>query len=89
MKKNSNLPDDTQMALSAYVKMLRATDAISERLSKTWKNAGLTISQFGVLEALYHLGPLCQKEIAKKILKTTGNITMVIDNLSIAIKRRP
>lgn len=34
-----------------------------------------------MLEALYHLGPLSQAEIAKKILKSTGNITMVIDNL--------
>ena len=42
---------------------------------------GLTISQFGVLEALYHKGPLCQRDLAEKILKSTGNITMVIDNL--------
>ncbi|PLX92155.1 MAG: MarR family transcriptional regulator [Desulfuromonas sp.] len=44
-------------------------------------DAGLTISQFGVLEALLHRGPLCQKDIAAKILKSSGNITMVIDNL--------
>jgi MarR family 2-MHQ and catechol resistance regulon transcriptional repressor len=43
--------------------------------------AGLTISQFGVLEALHHKGPLCQRDIAAKILKSTGNITLVIDNL--------
>jgi MarR family 2-MHQ and catechol resistance regulon transcriptional repressor len=41
----------------------------------------LTISQFGVLEALYHKGPLCQRDIGSKILKSSGNITMVIDNL--------
>lgn len=33
------------------------------------------------MEALYHLGPLCQRDIAKKFLKSTGNITVVIDNL--------
>lgn len=44
-------------------------------------SAGLTISQFGVLEALLHKGPLCQRDIAAKILKSTGNITLVIDNL--------
>ncbi|KAB0668457.1 MarR family transcriptional regulator [Oryzomonas sagensis] len=43
--------------------------------------ADLTISQFGVLEALLHKGPLCQRDIAAKILKSTGNITLVIDNL--------
>ena len=41
----------------------------------------LTAPQFGVLEALYHLGPLCQKDLAAKILKSSGNMTMVIDNL--------
>ncbi|MEM7395690.1 MAG: MarR family transcriptional regulator, partial [Verrucomicrobiota bacterium] len=34
-----------------------------------------------VLEALLHLGPLCQKDIAAKILKSGGNITLVVDNL--------
>ena len=73
---------DKRQALNAYIKLLRASDSVTEKVSKTWRDAGLTSSQFGVLEALYHLGPLCQKDIAKKILKTTGNITMVIENLS-------
>ena len=42
---------------------------------------GLTPSQFAVLEALYHLGPLCLSELAQKILRTSGNLTMVVDNL--------
>jgi MarR family 2-MHQ and catechol resistance regulon transcriptional repressor len=41
----------------------------------------LTVSQFGVLEAVYKKGPLHQVEIARHISKTTGNITTVIDNL--------
>ena len=68
-------------ALSVYVKLMRASESISARIHKPLNEAGLTISQFGVLEALYHLGPLSQAEIAKKVLKSTGNITMVIDNL--------
>ena len=68
-------------ALSAYVKLVRASDSLTARIHRHLAAAGLTISQFGVLEALYHLGPLSQAEIAKKVLKSTGNITMVIDNL--------
>ena len=34
-----------------------------------------------MLEALYHLGPMCQRQLAQKILKSSGNMTMVIDNL--------
>ncbi|MDA8423853.1 MAG: MarR family transcriptional regulator [Nitrospiraceae bacterium] len=68
-------------ALSAFVKLTRASEAISTRVHQHLGEAGLTVSQFGVLEAIYHIGPLSQAELAKKILKSTGNITMVIDNL--------
>lgn len=34
-----------------------------------------------MLEALYHLGPLCQKDLGTKLLKSGGNITMVVTNL--------
>ena len=37
--------------------------------------------KFAVLEALLHKGPLTQSELARKILRTSGNMTMVIDNL--------
>ena len=68
-------------ALSTYVKLMRATEAVTTRTNRHLVEAGLSISQFGVLEALHHLGPLCQRDIAKKILKSSGNITVVIDNL--------
>lgn len=42
---------------------------------------GLTIPQFGILEALHHLGPLSLGELADKLLVTGGNITYVMDRL--------
>jgi MarR family 2-MHQ and catechol resistance regulon transcriptional repressor len=42
---------------------------------------GLTIPQFGILEALYHLGPLSLGELAEKLLVTGGNVTYVMDRL--------
>jgi MarR family 2-MHQ and catechol resistance regulon transcriptional repressor len=68
-------------SLSAYVKLMRATEAVTTRINRHLAESGLSISQFGVLEALHHLGPLCQRDIGKKILKSGGNITVVIDNL--------
>lgn len=68
-------------ALNAYVKLMRAAESVSLRMHGHLAHAGVTVSQFGVLEALHHLGPLSQADIAKKILKSSGNITMVIDNL--------
>ncbi len=68
-------------ALNCYTKLMRAAESVTVRVGRTMSAAGLTISQFGVLEALHHKGPLCQRDIAAKILKSTGNITLVIDNL--------
>jgi MarR family 2-MHQ and catechol resistance regulon transcriptional repressor len=68
-------------ALSTYVKLVRAAESVSAKIHGHLSSANLTISQFGVLEALLHLGPLSQAELAQKILKSTGNITMVIDNM--------
>jgi len=68
-------------ALNTYIKLMRAAESMTARAHQHLSSAGLTISQFGVLEALYHLGPLSQKDIGQKILRSSGNITMVIDNL--------
>lgn len=68
-------------SLNAFINLLRAVGSIESRLSKKLDGSNLTTSQFGVLEALYHLGPMSQKEIGEKILKSGGNITKVIDNL--------
>jgi MarR family 2-MHQ and catechol resistance regulon transcriptional repressor len=68
-------------ALNTYVKLMRAAESMTARAHQHLSSTGLTISQFGVLEALHHLGPLSQKDIGQKILRSSGNITMVIDNL--------
>ena len=71
----------TYRALNTYTKLMRASESVTSRVSRTMTAADLTISQFGVLEALHHKGPLCQRDIAAKILKSSGNMTLVIDNL--------
>lgn len=69
------------LALSTWIKLTRAADSFGARLARRGTLDGLTPSQFGVLEALHHLGPLNQGEICGKLLKSGGNITLVIDNL--------
>jgi MarR family 2-MHQ and catechol resistance regulon transcriptional repressor len=68
-------------ALDSYTKLMRATDTINSAVNLSLSKFGLTESQFNVLDALYHLGPLSQKELGYKLQKSGGNITMVIDNL--------
>jgi MarR family 2-MHQ and catechol resistance regulon transcriptional repressor len=68
-------------ALDSYIKLMRAADTINSVVNLSLSKFGLTESQFNVLDALYHLGPLSQKELGFKLMKSGGNITMVIDNL--------
>ena len=80
MDTKNNQTDET-VALDTFIKLMRATEAVSSDVHRDLVQAGLSISQFGVLEALYHRGPMSQKDLAGKILKSAGNITMVINNL--------
>ena len=85
MRKQSRGNSRQVRALGTYVKLMRAAESITARVHKHLSAAGLTVSQFGVLEAIFHLGPLSQRDLGRKILRSSGNITMVIDNLE---KRR-
>lgn len=73
-------PEEVQ-ALNTYIKLSRAMDSVQACLLNGSSMKELTISQFGTMEALYHLGPLCQNELGSKILKSNSNMTTVIDNL--------
>ena len=68
-------------ALDTFIKFRRAANAFEARLFAHQAIEDLTPSQFGILETLYHLGPLCQGEVSSKLLKSTGNVTLVLDNL--------
>ena len=70
-----------RLALSTYLKLTRASERLWNRLARGLEREDLTPSQFGALEALYHLGPMCQRDLGERILRTSGNMTMVVGNL--------
>jgi MarR family 2-MHQ and catechol resistance regulon transcriptional repressor len=74
-------PDDERQALDAYVKLMRAAESVTALLLPRLAAAGLTMGQFGVLEALHHMGPLAQHELGGKLLRSSGNVSVVVDNL--------
>lgn len=78
-------PDDgdfATLAARAYVCLNRAAVSVSARANSGLAEVGLTFSQFAVLEVLFNRGPLCQKDIAQRILaRSSGNMTLVIDHL--------
>jgi MarR family transcriptional regulator, 2-MHQ and catechol-resistance regulon repressor len=73
-------PEET-LALDTWIKLSRAADSFGARLAQGGALGDLTAGQFGVLESLYHLGPLRQSEIGAKLLRSGSNITLVVDNL--------
>lgn len=69
------------LALDTFIKLTRANNSLLARLAQKGTHPGLSVSQFGTLETLYHLGTMSQTDICGKLLKSGGNTTLVIDNL--------
>lgn len=67
-------------SLRLYVKLMRAASSVTQRIHQNLPH-GLTLTQIAVLDALYHKGELNQKELASKLLTSSGNLTLVISNL--------
>lgn len=69
-------------ALDAYIKLRRATSSASGGVySLLLVEERLTESQFGVLDALLHLGALSPGQLSAKLFKSSSNLTTVIANL--------
>lgn len=68
--------------MKTLIALTRCTQRVHKRELRTIKEGGLTVSQFAVLELLYHKGDLKICEILEKSLATGGNMTVVIDNLA-------
>ena len=73
--------DDQERSLRLWIALARCYATFSKAISLKVAEYGLTTPQFGVLEALYHLGPLSLGELADKLLVTGGNVTYVMDRL--------
>lgn len=68
-------------ALNAFIKFQRAHINLGTLLASHVAGKSLTPGQFGVLETLWHLGPLRQHELGGKLLSSKPNISAVITNL--------
>jgi MarR family 2-MHQ and catechol resistance regulon transcriptional repressor len=68
-------------ALNTFITLRRASDTLTYKFKLSLEKYNLSEGQFAVLDALYHLGSLSQKNLGRKLLKSGGNITMVVDNL--------
>jgi MarR family 2-MHQ and catechol resistance regulon transcriptional repressor len=67
--------------LKLWVVLARAHGAITACAEADITRHGLTLAEFGVLEALYHKGPLLLGELQRKILVTSGGMTWLVNRL--------
>lgn len=70
-----------ERALKLFVVLTRAANAVSGCVLDEIASHELTATEFGILEALYHKGPLLLGDVQRKILLTSGGVTYAVDRL--------
>ncbi len=60
----------------------KASRAVEARALQSIAETGLCYSDFAVLEALLHKGPLAVNALGRKVSLTTGSITTAVDRLA-------
>lgn len=78
-------------ALHLWITLSRACGTIAAHAEADAARHGITLAEFGVLEALYHKGPMLQGQLQEKILISSGGITWVVNRLVNRglVRRRP
>ncbi len=71
----------TATALKLWVILARASAAVQAHATADMERNGLTPAEFGVLEALYHKGPLLLGDVQKRTLVSSGGTTFLVDRL--------
>ena len=79
--KRSRTEKETATALKTWVVLARAYLAIYKHVAADVARHDLTASEFGILEALFHKGPLPLGDLQKKILVTSGGVTYLVNRL--------
>ena len=64
-----------------FLVLWKAARAVQSHAEKSISQLEMCGSDFAVLEALLHKGPLPVNEIGKKVLLTSGSITIAVDRL--------
>jgi MarR family 2-MHQ and catechol resistance regulon transcriptional repressor len=72
---------DSPTAVHAWLVMMKAMQAITRYGLANLEETGLGLSDFAVLEALLHKGPLPVNVIGPKVNLTPGSISVAVDRL--------
>ena len=72
--------DDTS-GVHLWLLLSRCFRAVSAHASESIDGLALGYTDFAILEALLHKGPLLVSELGRKVLLTSGSITSAVDRL--------
>lgn len=75
-------PEDTDAALKLWVVLSRAHASISAHAAAHAADHGLSLTEFAILEALFHRGRMVLGDIQRRILVSSGGITFLVDRLA-------
>lgn len=67
--------------MKLFVVLSRASAAVGAHADADITSHGLTPSEFGVMELLFHKGPAQLGEVQRRILVSSGGITYLVDRL--------
>ncbi|RPF54828.1 MarR family winged helix-turn-helix transcriptional regulator [Abyssicoccus albus] len=70
-----------EKSLKSWVILSRAFHAVEKKTAEDIRQYGVSPTEFGVLELLYHKGKQPIQKIAQSILLTSGSMTYVIQKL--------
>lgn len=73
-------PDST--ALKLWVVLSKAQQALYRYAEADVARHGLSMTEFAILEALYHKGPLLLGDLQRRILVSSGGVTYLVDRLT-------
>lgn len=73
--------EEVAASLKLFVVLSRAIQSIEKQVIKNVKTYDLNLTEFAVLELLYHKGDQPVQKIGQKILLASSSITYVVDKL--------
>lgn len=77
----NNVPGSDTSGVHLWLLLWKATRAVEADAYRSVRASGWCLSDFGVLEALLHKGPLAVNALGKKVLLTSGSMTAAVDRL--------
>ena len=88
---DKTMNQDLQLSLKLFIVLNRSLESVKKQVINDIKNYSLNLTEFAVLELLYHKGDQPIQKIGDKVLLASSSITYVVDKLEKKelIERKP